>query len=245
MIMERRKYLSAVGVAAITGLAGCFGDDSDDDDPETGSLSTAVSDDQHTAIDQFNSLVVSVDTIRVFPQEEDESNPDGETTDDENGDEASDSDPIEIDAGGAEIDLVSVQGDDFDIIDESELETGSYSHLQLHIQDEIDAMLIDGSEDVTVTTPGDAPLQFNQEFEIRTDEKTTFVADFAPFEGGGQEYQLRPVPSAIRVMYGEIPDDSTDDTNSTDSGNTTGPRSDPNTDEDNERRPSGPPDADR
>lgn len=53
-------------------------------------------------------------------------------------------------------------------------------------------------------TPGEAPLTFNERFEIRADTQTVFTADFAPVKRGrAGGYVLQPVPDGITVEYEE------------------------------------------
>jgi hypothetical protein len=52
--------------------------------------------------------------------------------------------------------------------------------------------------------PGDAPLTFNQEFEVRADTRTVFTGDFTPvLRGQTDEYVLQPVAEGIEVEYEE------------------------------------------
>ena len=281
--MQRRDYLYTTGSAAIgLGLAGCLGSDEDspddegpngNDDPEsetdetdgesggneTGLLSTAVSDDP-ADIGDFESLVVTIEQIRVFPkgeddgheeeddhddhdheddsgsteenpeEEEQESEEDGapshEGEEEETGESDGDSGAgrITIPVDDAKADLVDLQGDAKSIIDETELDVGTYSHLQLVVSDEVNATLKDGGE-ASVMTPGNAPLQFNAEFDIRADTATQFVADFAPHRRGppeSTEYMLRPVPSEIEVSYEPLGESEPEEDESEDSEDDTG-----------------------
>lgn len=69
--------------------------------------------------------------------------------------------------------------------------------------DSIDATLEDGS-DATVEVPGEAPLTFNQPFEIREATHTVFTGDFTPVRHGqGGGYVLQPVARGITVEYEE------------------------------------------
>ena len=138
---------------------------------------------------------------------------DGGGSDAENGtetDEEGDGEDEEDDPDGREYhefdepqeaDLVQLQGDETQLIDERELTTGTYPYLQLDVSG-TDATLADGGE-ATVELPGNAPITFNQEFEIREDAVTSFTADFAPVKRGDGTYLLRPVPRGIEVSYDE------------------------------------------
>lgn len=187
--MERRTYLRTVaGTALATGtvaLAGCSASAS------TGTLATRVSD-QPGAISDFESCVVTIDGVWAKPA-------DGELVREE----------IEP----TDADLVDLQGDRSALVSEVELETGEYSFLQLTIA-ETTGVLTDGSE-VTVEVPGDAPLKFNREFEIRADERTSFTADFTPVRRGGSgSYVLQPVANEVTVSY-ESTETPTNGTSST------------------------------
>lgn len=298
--MKRRTYLRNTAVlTAVGSLAGCVGNGIDDqtsgptdDGPDGqsgndgggskstdsstetqyGTLSTLVTD-QPSDIDDFDSLVVTIEGIWVTPAEGEET-PDGSPTetpadDDEtetpqetatdggqrdvsplaNQEEGTDEDEQETDEdeeetededeededeeseegedeeedrddeeseeeedgeGGRryrefdepkEADLVKLQGGNTALVDEWELETGEYRHLQMNVM-KTEGVLTDGSE-ANVETPGNAPLKFNAPFEIRADEQTRFVADFAPNRTGNGRYIVRPVATGTTVLYGD------------------------------------------
>jgi len=230
--LDRRTYLQATGAAAlgVAGLAGCVG-------RATGTLATAVTD-QPADIGDFESLVVTIEGIWLG-SEGAESGAEGTETDGENAtdsgsDDADTGDEEGDDADGREYhefdepqeaDLVELQNGETQLIDERELRTGEYPFLQLDVS-AVDGTLTDGS-DATVDLPGNAPLKFNEPFEIRENTRTTFTADFAPVLRGNGRYLLRPVPSGIEVDYGETDgdsgagdgaDDETDGTNESDDG---------------------------
>ncbi|GAB3683912.1 hypothetical protein GCM10028857_12210 [Salinarchaeum chitinilyticum] len=119
-------------------------------------------------------------------------------------------------------DLTELQGDAQQLVGEHELPVGTYQFLQLDIGG-ISGTLTDGSE-ASVETPGNAPLKFNQSFDVREGYRTTFLADFTPVKRGNGSYLFKPVATETEVSYVKIEsDDSTnDDGNVTDgSGNTT------------------------
>ena len=241
--LDRRTYLRATGAAALgaAGLAGCVG-------RASGTLATRVTD-QPADIDDFESLVVTVEGFWLGPEgaepEADDAETDGSGTDDGDGandgdDETDAADGNETDAADGnetdgeedaeegreyhefdeaqEADLVELQNGETQLIDERELQTGEYPYLQLDVSS-ADGTLTDGS-DATVDLPGNAPLKFNEAFEIRENTRTTFTADFAPVLRGNGRYLLRPVPSGIEVEYEESPDG--DGGNSTDGNATDG-----------------------
>ena len=98
-------------------------------------------------------------------------------------------------------DLVDLQGSNSQLLEETEVETGSYQFLQLDVSG-VEGTLTDGSE-ASVDTPGNAPLKFNASFDIREGERTQFIADFTPVKRGNGSYLIRPVASGTTVLYGD------------------------------------------
>ena len=219
--LDRRTYLQATGAAALgaAGLAGCVG-------RATGTLATQVTD-QPADIGDFESLVVTVEGFWLGPEGA-ESGADGNETDDENatddgpsGNETEDGGDDEGDGDGEpagreyhefdeaqEADLVQLQDGETQLIDERELSVGTYQFLQLDVSN-ADGTLVEGGE-AEVDLPGNAPLTFNAEFDVREDTRTVFTADFAPVRRGNGRYLLRPVPSGIEVDYEETDGESGD-----------------------------------
>lgn len=210
--MNRRSYLKSAGVAAAAGLvAGCSGSGSTES-VTYGTLATSVTD-QPTDIDDFESCVVTIAGIWITPAGEAES----ETEDggDEDDEAAEGTDEAETEMDGTEsdgrryiefdeaqtADLVDLRGSNTQLLGETEVETGDYERLQMDVTG-VEGTLNDGSE-AAVDTPGNAPLMFNAEFEIREEERTTFVADFTPVQRGNGSYLIRPVASGTTVLYGE------------------------------------------
>lgn len=170
--ITRRSYLKAAGTVPIAGLvAGCLGGS------DMGTLSTYVSD-QPGDIADFDTLLIQIDGIRVKPE---------------------DDELQRIDAD-AEVDLTELVGDASELIDETEVETGSYEFLQLDA--EATEATLSGGGSATVELPGDAPLTFEQAFEIRSDQTTSFTADFTPVKQGQTDrYVLQPVADEVKVSY--------------------------------------------
>lgn len=226
----RRGYLRATGATALgsVALAGCVGQ-------ATGTLATSVTD-QPADIGDFDSLVVTIDGIWVGPEGAEsgatnESDPDdegetadttdaggnetadGETADGET-DETADGEEDAEEPSGREYygfdepqqaDLVQLQDGETQLVDERELDVGTYRFLQLDVSG-VDATLADGG-DAAIELPGNAPLTFNQEFDVRESTVTSFTADFAPVRRGNGSYLLRPVPRGIEVEYGTEADE--------------------------------------
>lgn len=173
VVINRRTYLQALGSVPFVGaVAGCTGNSDG-----RGTLSTHVSD-QPGDIGDFETLLIQVNGIRVKPE-------DGELEE------------IDVDA---EVDLTKLTGEASELIDETELGTGTYEFLQLEA--EATEATLGSGETATVGVPGEAPLKFEGEFEIRSGEKTTFVADFTPVKRGQTgEYVLQPVADEVEVIY--------------------------------------------
>lgn len=208
----RRNYLraaGAVGLAGITGLAGCAGGSA------TGTLATVVKD-APGDISDFERCVVTIEGYWLKEA--------GEDGDDSETDDGDDSDGSTAATGGTvteqteadvdqsddrtyyeydepqEADLVQLQDGETKLVDEHEIEAGTYAFLQLDVSG-VDTTL-SGGEEAEVVTPGNAPLQFNQQFEVRADRRTTFTADFTPVQrGNGGGYILQPVASGTEVSY--------------------------------------------
>jgi hypothetical protein len=222
----RRTYLratGAIGLAGITGLAGCTGDSA-----ATGTIATRVKD-APGDISDFESCVV---TIQGFWVKETDGADTDETEDTEaDGTETESTEPAgtetatpaeetvdeqteeDVDQGEGrtyheydepqEADLVQLQNGESTLVDEREIGTGTYAYLQLDVSG-VDATLSDGG-DADVGTPGEAPLQFKQQFEIREDQRTTFTADFTPVKRGQTgKYLLQPVAKGTTVSYSDV-----------------------------------------
>jgi len=205
--LDRRSYLSAAGAVTLgsVSLAGCVG-------RASGTLATHVTD-QPADIEDFESLVVTIEGIWLGPEGADSGTADEEETDgDADGeDDETDGDADDDGPSGREYhafdepqhaDLVELQDETVQLIDERELDVATYQFLQLDVTD-VDATPADGG-DTTVELPGSAPLTFNASVEIREDTRTSFTADFAPVRRGRTgTYVLRPAPEGIEVSYEE------------------------------------------
>lgn len=215
----RRTYLraaGAIGLAGITGLAGCTGGSA------TGTLATNVKD-APGDISDFESCVVTIQGFWV--KETDGTETDGtdtESTDTEatetantatSGETVQQQDETDVDQSDErtyyeydepqEADLVQLQNGNTKLVDEREIETGTYAFLQLDVSS-VDATL-SGGGDADVGTPGEAPLQFKESFEIRADQRTTFTADFTPVKRGQTgTYLLQPVAKGTEVSYSDV-----------------------------------------
>lgn len=205
ILIDRRSYLRTTGAAALgtATVAGCLGD-------ATGTFATHVTD-QPGDIDDFESCVVTIDGIWLGPEGADDgSDEDGdaeaaEEDDEDSSEDDSDREYHEFDEP-QEADLVNLQDDSTQLVDERKLETAEYAFLQLDV-DGVDATLTDGS-DATVETPGEAPLKFDEAFEIREGTRTSFTADFTPVSRGrADSYVLQPVADGVDVTYDDAESD--------------------------------------
>lgn len=222
----RRRYLQAAAAAGLLGLAGCAGDDGTGD--ATGVLSTQVTD-QPRYIADLESCVVTIEGIWTKPGETEEDDGDAETGD-EDGTDTEQDEETDVDESDERTyhpfeepqtaDLVELQGENTQLVDDRELAVGSYQFIQLDVSG-VDGVLEDG-ESVEVDTPGNAPLQFKQPFEVREDERTVFTADFTPVRRGQTgRYLLQPVASGTTVRYEPIEDDESGDDEDGEDGNET------------------------
>lgn len=208
---SRRTYLraaGAVGLAGVTALAGCTGSGG------TGTLATRVKD-APGDISDFERCVVSIRGFWVKERDGSETEGSTEATDEDGVQQQDEEDVDQSDERTyyeydepQEADLVELQDGNTALVDERELETGTYAYLQLDVAG-VDATLADGG-DADVGTPGEAPLQFKEAFEIREGQRTTFTADFTPVKRGQTgSYLLQPVASGTEVSYSETSEETT------------------------------------
>ena len=205
----RREYLKAagaVGVAGAVGLAGC----SALGGSATGTLATKVKD-APGDISDFESCVVTIEGIWLKPGGSSENENEETTETDEDGVATQDADDVDQSDGREyhefdepqEADLVKLQDGNSQLVDDRDVEAGSYEFLQLDVSN-VEGTLADGGE-ADVDTPGNAPLQFKEAFEVREGQRTTFVADFTPVKRGKTgKYVFQPVASGTEVRYEDV-----------------------------------------
>ncbi len=223
---------ATAGMIGLAGCAsdGGDGDGTGGDGQTYGTLSTLVTD-QPNDIGDFEELIVTIDGIWLkpagdededadedqteSPEDEQESTPTNgtatptdetatptnETATPESEDDDSGRYYIEFDEP-RQADLVQLQGGETQLVGETEVETGQYQFLQLDVSN-TEGILAESGEQADVETPGNAPLKFNTSFEIRANEETRFVADFAPHQTGQGKYIIRPVATGTQVLYGD------------------------------------------
>lgn len=170
--MKRRTVLTSISSIALgSALAGCSSGGS------TGTLATSVSD-QPADIEDFDTLLIRIDGIRVKPENEELRR-------------------LEADA---EVDLTELVGEASELVDETDLEAGSYEFLQLDATATEATLSAGGS--ATVELPGEAPLKFEHAFDVQSDQTTSFLADFTPVKQGQTgRYVLQPVADEVEVTY--------------------------------------------
>ena len=233
--ITRRTYLAGAAAASVAGLAGCTGSDGGDDGATGQLATAVTDQPGDIADFESCVVTITgmwlgpaedADDEDDEDSEDDEETADGadnmsqadadnETEDSDQDDEMDDSDDEmaeDDDEGGRtyyeydqpqEADLVNLQGEQTQLVDDRELDVGEHAFLQLDIE-RVDATL-DGGESAQVEVPGEAPLKFNESFEIRADTRTLFTADFTPVKRGRTgSYLLQPVASGVTVEYEEV-----------------------------------------
>lgn len=205
---SRRTYLRAagtVGLAGVTGLSGCLGGSGG----ATGTLSTEVKD-APGDISDFERCVITIEGFWLKERSDDDGDDSTATTDEDGVAEQNEEDVDQSDERAyhefdepQEADLVQLQDGDTKLVDDREIDVGTYAFLQLDVSG-VDGTL-SGGEDADVGTPGNAPLQFKHEFDVREDQRTTFTADFTPVKRGRTgSYLLQPVASGTDVSYSDV-----------------------------------------
>jgi hypothetical protein len=210
-------------VVTITGmwLGPAEGEDSEDDEDEQmddgSAANESTDDDQMDGDDQMDDEETEDEEM-----DDDESTDDDEPEDEESEGEEGGRTYYEYDEP-QEADLVNLQGEQTQLVDDRELDVGSQAFLQLEV-DSVDATLESG-ESAQVEVPGNAPLKFNESFEIRANTRTLFTADFTPVKRGQTgRYNLQPVASGVTVEYEEVEAEGSEDDDGDDSETTTGYR---------------------
>lgn len=135
-----------------------------------------------------------------------------------------------LDIEGETVDLTDVIGDVAESVFEGELEEGTYSKVELHV-DSVDATLTDG-ESADVKVPSEK-LQLTKPFDVVADEPLEFVYDINVVrKGQGNEYNLLPVISGSGVNGEDVTVERKDETDK-------GDESDGNEDENNQTDDAG------
>ena len=239
---HRRRRVLVVGASVgATLLAGCTsGSNTGDGGTATGSGGETATtsgafrlliSDQPVAIDEFDSLDVTLDRARVFRAggDDDAAEEDAETANataattanvtatatttandtgsDEDEDEESDDGENGqrgfsiVDLDGATVDLTTVVGDRAITVFNGELPAGRYTKIELYAADV--AGVVDG-EGVDVTIPS-GKLQITKPFEVGADEPVDFVFDINVVKRGQSGgYNLLPVIAESGVAGADV-----------------------------------------
>lgn len=197
----RRKFLAVGGALATALVAGCTGGDTTE---PMGAFRLYISD-QPVAINEFDSLVVTIDGARIFRCEAEsdttteattEATTDGDatetttteetTTETEAGQEGF----VEIDVDDETVDLTTVTGEKALGVFEGEVPTGRYSTIHLSVS-QVEGVV--AGEDVDVSLPSGG-LKIVKPFEVTEDEPLEFVFDITVVKKGQTgDYNLLPV----------------------------------------------------
>ncbi|MFB6133980.1 MAG: DUF4382 domain-containing protein [Halanaeroarchaeum sp.] len=212
--VDRRTLLAATGAVATTFVAGCSGGDTSN---ATGTFRLYISD-QPVAIEEFDSLEVTIDGARLFKGDEETTTqaPTNSTTTNEtatttttNGTANAETTGtttdrsartkgyVEIDDDGVTVDLTTVTGKKAVNVFEGGVPTGEYSSLALSVRDV--GGVLDG-EPVDVMLPSQR-LRIVKPFEVRADEPVAFVFDITVVKKGRSGgYNLLPVVGESGVV---------------------------------------------
>ncbi|AKH97560.1 DUF4382 domain-containing protein [Halanaeroarchaeum sulfurireducens] len=186
--MRRRRFLKTSTGVGIVLLAGCAGDDTG-----TGEFRLLISD-QPMAIEEFDSLDVTLSSARIFQAGDDEELTSAVVNDTvnetEEGEDGDGEGFVEFDIDNVTVDLTTVKGDRAVSVVEGELEAGRYSGIELRVANA--EGVVDG-ESVDVMVPSDR-LRIVRPFEIGADEELDFVFDITVIQKGPTGgYNLLPV----------------------------------------------------
>jgi hypothetical protein len=177
-------------------LAGCSGgdDSSDDGGTRSGTFRLLISD-QPVAIDDFDSLDVTLSSARVFRADEDEDVTPGVVNGTADGTATPSPDDesagfVEFDLDSVNVDLTQVKGDRAVSVLDGELDEGRYSGVELSVANA--EGVVDG-ETVEVMVPSQK-LRIIKPFEIGADVELDFVFDINVIQKGPSGgYNLLPV----------------------------------------------------
>lgn len=227
--MRRRQFVAGASGVGATLVAGCSGGGGGSDDGGgyggggggggSGTFRLLISD-QPAAIEDFESLDVTLSSARVFRADEGEDITSAAVTPDETETETPEPTPDETEAGTAEgregfveldlddvtVDLTQVVGDRAVSVLEGELEEGRYSGIELRVASA--EGVVDG-ETVEVNVPSDR-LRIVRPFEIAADEELSFVFDINVVQRGPNSYNLLPVIGKSGVVGEDVEVDEVD-----------------------------------
>ncbi|MEF8774807.1 MAG: DUF4382 domain-containing protein [Halobacteriales archaeon] len=208
--MNRRQALAVGGGLAATLLAGCTGGQTDE---PAGTFRLYVSD-QPVAIEEFDSLDVTIDGARLYrgdgTAEDTATATSGATTDGEEMTETTETETepddgegndgdgyVEVDVDDETVDLTTVTGEKAVEVFDGEVPAGSYSSIHLSVS-RVDGV-VDG-ESVDVMLPSER-LKVVKPFEVGEDEPLEFVFDITVVrKGQSGGYNLLPVVGESGVV---------------------------------------------
>ncbi|MFC7041488.1 DUF4382 domain-containing protein [Halonotius sp. GCM10025705] len=200
--MRRRTFVATTATLGTALVAGCSGSGGGSDGSTGSGTFNLMISDQPAAIEDFDSLNVTLSAARVFRADEDEelsprvvnetTNETTASSDDdpeESADDGSDG-VVEFDLDSVTVDLTKVKGDRAVSVVEGELDAGRYSGIELRVSNA--EGVVDG-ETVDVMVPSNR-LRIIRPFEIGADEELNFVFDINVIQKGPRGgYNLLPV----------------------------------------------------
>lgn len=232
---------ASLGTALLAGCSG-GGSGSNDDGTDGGSTDSGgtgigsfrlLISDQPAAIEDFDSLDVTLSSARIFRAGDDdevtpaavngtvtespESSPTNTTADETEDDEDDESDSegfVEFDLDSATVDLTQVKSDRAVSVLEGELDEGRYSGIELRVASA--EGVVDG-EAVDVMVPSNR-LRLIKPFEIGVDAELSFVFDIRVVQKGPNgSYNLLPVigKSGVTGTDVEVEEIDTEDDDTT------------------------------
>lgn len=215
--MRRRAFLATASGVGTVALAGCSGGGGSDDGGGSGGGGSGIFrllvSDQPAAIEDFESLDVTLSSARVFRANEGDDITSAAVTPDETETETPEPTVDETDAGtadregfvefdldGVTVDLTEVVGDRAVSVLEGELEEGRYSGIELRVSNA--EGVVDG-ETVAVMVPSER-LRIIKPFVIDPDAELSFVFDINVVQRGPNGYNLLPVIGASGVVGEDV-----------------------------------------
>lgn len=197
--MRQSPFALGLALVAVVVLPGCM-------DGGNGNL-TVQATDAPGSIDDFESLTVTIDSIRVHASgggDDEDAGGTGDGLDDNETADANDTkddgagwQTFAVDAGDREFDLTELLDGNTTTLLNVSLDAGHYTQIRLDVSS-ARGTLDDGGE-VDVGVPNNA-LKIVKSFTIEAGRTTTFIADINVVETGNGEYKLQPVVGKSKVV---------------------------------------------
>jgi hypothetical protein len=218
----KRQFAAAL-VALMLVTAGCsFGGTGpgDSGEPSDGTSGDAVGtinfyiSDQPGAIEDFEHLNVTVSQVEFRRAGSEDDDEDGSTPTDNTATTSAGATDEEMDDSGVQrfdiddrtVDLTRLKGDNATLLEEFEVENGTYTQVRISVSD-INGTLTDGSS-ADVKLPSEK-LRINQQFVVGNNESVDFVYDITVIKRGQSgSYNIQPVASESGT---DVPIDRVDD----------------------------------